>query len=60
MGIDTVEMATPAFESFVKEGQSLKAGTKLAKMNLDVIEQAGKNNDYCRLYKQRQSGTSSY
>jgi len=38
MGIDTVEMATPAFESFVKEGQSLKAGTKLAKMNLDVIE----------------------
>ncbi|EGO8017486.1 PTS transporter subunit EIIC [Enterococcus faecalis] len=42
MGIDTVEMATPAFESFVKEGQSLKAGTKLAKMNLDVIEQAGK------------------
>ncbi|MDV2913404.1 PTS transporter subunit IIBC [Enterococcus faecalis] len=42
MGIDTIEMATPAFESFVKEGQSLKAGTKLAKMNLDVIEQAGK------------------
>ena len=42
MGIDTVEMATPAFESFVKEGQSLKAGTKLAKMNLDVIEQAAK------------------
>ena len=42
MGIDTVEIATPAFESFVKEGQSLKAGTKLAKMNLDVIEQAGK------------------
>ena len=42
VGIDTVEMATPAFESFVKEGQSLKAGTKLAKMNLDVIEQAGK------------------
>ncbi len=42
MGINTVEMATPAFESFVKEGQSLKAGTKLAKMNLDVIEQAGK------------------
>ncbi|EGO8522931.1 maltose PTS system EIICB or EIICBA component [Enterococcus faecalis] len=42
MGIDTVEMATPAFESFVKEGQSLEAGTKLAKMNLDVIEQAGK------------------
>lgn len=42
MGIDTVEMATPAFESFIKEGQSLKAGTKLAKMNLDVIEQAGK------------------
>ena len=42
MGIDTVEMATPAFESFVKEGQSLKARTKLAKMNLDVIEQAGK------------------
>ncbi|HCU0708512.1 TPA: PTS transporter subunit EIIC [Enterococcus faecalis] len=42
MGIDTVEMVTPAFESFVKEGQSLKAGTKLAKMNLDVIEQAGK------------------
>ena len=42
MGIDTVEMATPAFESFVKEGQSLKAGAKLAKMNLDVIEQAGK------------------
>ena len=42
MGIDTVEMATPAFESFVKEGQSLKVGTKLAKMNLDVIEQAGK------------------
>ena len=42
MGIDTVEMATPAFESFVKEGQSLKAVTKLAKMNLDVIEQAGK------------------
>ena len=42
IGIDTVEIATPAFESFVKEGQSLKAGTKLAKMNLDVIEQAGK------------------
>ena len=31
-----------AFESFVKEGQSLKVGTKLAKMNLDVIEQAAK------------------
>jgi phosphotransferase system IIBC component len=42
MGIDTVEMAAPAFESFVKEGQLLTAGTKLATMNLEVIKQAGK------------------
>jgi len=42
MGIDTVELTETAFEVFVKEGQTVTAGTKLASMDLAVVEKAGK------------------
>lgn len=43
MGIDTVKMDQPAFEILVTEGQTVKAGAKLAQMNLDEIKNEGKD-----------------
>ena len=43
MGIDTVELNGEGFEVFVKEGQEIKAGDKLAEMAIDSIKAAGKD-----------------
>lgn len=43
MGIDTVQMDQPAFEILVTEGQTVKAGAKLAQMNLTEIKNEGKD-----------------
>ncbi|HFJ7376949.1 TPA: PTS transporter subunit IIBC [Enterococcus faecium] len=43
MGIDTVQMNQPAFEIAVKEGQEVGTGTKLAEMDLDVIQNEEKD-----------------
>ena len=43
MGIDTVELKGEGFELFVEEGQDIKAGNKLAEMNLASIKEAGKD-----------------
>ena len=43
MGIDTVELNGEGFEVFVKEGQEVKAGDKLAEMAIDSIKAAGKD-----------------
>lgn len=43
MGIDTVQMAQPAFEILVTEGQTVEAGAKLAQMNLTEIKNEGKD-----------------
>ena len=43
MGIDTVELDGEGFEVFVKEGQEVKAGDKLATMNLEAVKKAGKD-----------------
>ena len=42
LGIDTVELKGQGFESFVKEGQKVKAGDLLGKMDLAIIQAAGK------------------
>ena len=42
MGIDTVELKGEGFELFVKAGQVIKAGDKLAEMNLASVKEAGK------------------
>lgn len=41
MGIDTVELKGAPFDVFVKMNQEIKAGDKLAKIDLDKIKQAG-------------------
>ncbi|WP_391486860.1 PTS glucose transporter subunit IIA [Lactobacillus mulieris] len=41
MGIDTVELKGTPFDVFVKMNQEVKAGDKLAQINLDKIKQAG-------------------
>lgn len=41
VGMDTVEMQGSAFKALVKEGQSVKAGTPLLKVDLDAIRAAG-------------------
>lgn len=42
MGIDTVELKGEPFEILVTEGDEIKAGQKLATMDLDKIKDAGK------------------
>lgn len=41
MGIDTVELKGASFDVFVKMNQEIKAGDKLAQIDLDKIKQAG-------------------
>jgi len=41
IGIDTVSMSGDGFKSFVKNGEKVKAGDKLAEANLDMIKEAG-------------------
>ncbi|AYE38186.1 PTS glucose transporter subunit IIA [Companilactobacillus zhachilii] len=43
LGIDTVELKGAPFEVFVKEGQTVKAGQKLATMDLEEIKAASKD-----------------
>ena len=43
MGIDTVQMNQSAFEIAVKEGQEVGTGSKLAEMNLEVIQNEEKD-----------------
>lgn len=43
MGLDTVKMEKMAFEIFVKEGQKVKAGDKLAQMDLEEIKREDKD-----------------
>ena len=40
IGMDTVEMQGKGFQALVKEGQSVKAGTPLLKIDLDAIRAA--------------------
>lgn len=40
-GIDTVKLNGNGFESFVKDGQKVKAGDKLITMDLDLVQNAG-------------------
>jgi len=41
IGIDTVEMNGEGFQSFVKQGQAVKAGQRLMRFDLDKIRVAG-------------------
>lgn len=43
LGIDTVELKGKPFETFVKENDVVKAGQKLATMNLKQVKDAGKD-----------------
>lgn len=43
LGIDTVELKGKGFEVLVKEGDRVKVGDVLVKMNLSVIKQTGKS-----------------
>ena len=43
LGIDTVELNGKPFESFVNEGDTVKAGQKLATMDLEQVKAAGKD-----------------
>lgn len=40
LGIDTVKLKGAPFEVYVKEGQTIKGGEKLAKMDLNQLESA--------------------
>lgn len=42
LGIDTVELKGQGFESFISEGQQVKSGELLGKMDLKTIQQAGR------------------
>jgi glucose-specific phosphotransferase system IIA component len=44
LGIDTVELKGAPFEVYPKEGQTIKGGEKLAKMDLNQLELAKKEN----------------
>ncbi|AYV68703.1 hypothetical protein C2I06_18455 [Niallia circulans] len=44
IGIDTVELNGKGFDLFVKEGQLVKAGQKLAKVDFDFIKEQGYDN----------------
>ena len=41
VGMDTVEMQGKSFKALVKEGEKVKAGTPILKINLDAIKDAG-------------------
>jgi len=43
MGIDTVQMAQPAFEVSVKEGQEVTPGMPIARMDLAKVKEQGKD-----------------
>lgn len=45
LGIDTVEMKGAPFTVAIKEGDTVKAGDKIATMDLDMIKKAGKSTD---------------
>lgn len=45
MGIDTVELQGSAFDVFIEEGQTVKAGDVLATMNRAAVKEAGKATD---------------
>ncbi|MFH5811636.1 glucose PTS transporter subunit IIA [Companilactobacillus sp. FL22-1] len=45
MGVDTVELNGTPFEVFIKEGDTVKAGDKIATMDLDAVNKAGKATD---------------
>jgi PTS system, glucose subfamily, IIA component len=45
MGVDTVELNGAPFTLFVKEGDSVKAGDKIATMDIDAVKKAGKVTD---------------
>ena len=42
LGIDTVELKGKGFKPFVTEGQKVKAGDRLAEMDLKLVKEAGK------------------
>ena len=42
LGIDTVELKGKGFKPFVTEGQKVKAGDRLAEMDLELVKEAGK------------------
>ena len=42
MGIDTVELKGKGFKPVVTEGQKVKAGDRLAEMDLELVKEAGK------------------
>ncbi|AUI71153.1 hypothetical protein COSHB9_24740 [Companilactobacillus alimentarius] len=43
LGIDTVELKGKPFEMFIKEGQTVKTGQKIATMNLKQVKDSGKD-----------------
>jgi len=45
MGGDTVELNGAPFELFVKEGDTVKAGQKIAMMDIAAVKKAGKGTD---------------
>jgi len=45
MGVDTVELNGAPFNLFVKEGETVKAGQKIATMDIDAVKKAGKVTD---------------
>ena len=45
MGVDTVELHGAPFNLFVKEGDTVKAGQKIATMDIDAVKKAGKVTD---------------
>ena len=45
MGVDTVELNGTPFELFVKEGDNVKAGQKVATMDIDAVKKANKVTD---------------
>ena len=42
LGIDTVELKGKGFKPVVTEGQKVKAGDRLAEMDLELVKEAGK------------------
>lgn len=43
LGIDTVELKGKPFEMFIKEGDTVKTGQKIATMDLKQVKEAGKD-----------------
>lgn len=42
LGIDTVELKGKGFEAFITEGENIKAGDLIARMNLESVRNSGK------------------